>query len=245
MRASPLLVVVLLVLLGLLASSAVDARRLPKLRSQSAALGGSGVSVSTSVSVPKLAPGRQTYGHGAVMGASLEFAQHPTWATILQVLQPAAAKQVQSLLAAISADRSGSGQAVGGLMLYLENNPTLAAYGALEHLQACTGSAQSAPSACANPLRSEWDIWLASVSPPTVTQRLPADRRSNRTLADSLRMSSSLARAAQSRQPGGCLQAEDLARQQAHHGRPVAGQVVQLRMETESVHEETGVHAEQ
>lgn len=91
----------------------------------------------------------QTYMHGGAMGLAGSFMQDRTWSSILARLMP------EVYTRATAADDPK------GLMMALENNPVLAAYGTARH------QAVMPPSDVAStpPVRMEWDVWLDPTDP--------------------------------------------------------------------------------
>ena len=92
----------------------------------------------------------QTYAHGGFMGAAGAFMQDPRWSAIFRTLMPAAYERAAKIAEPEK------------LQLELENNPVLAAYGSVRHLQEVTaaGPGASTPGGAHRALPLEWDVWL-------------------------------------------------------------------------------------
>ena len=100
--------------------------------------------------VTKLDPGRQRYAHGGFMGAAAEMMKDARWNDIYRTLMP---KHHAKATAIKLPDE---------LMLHMENNPVLAAYGSMLHQSEVAGQAdpQAAPDDKHQAMTLEWDVWL-------------------------------------------------------------------------------------
>jgi hypothetical protein len=97
----------------------------------------------------------QTYAHGGFMGAGPAFMKDAKWSAIFKELMPAEHARVAKIA---EPDK---------VVLALENNPVLAAYGSVRHLQQVTAAAPEAkPGAAHKALPLEWDVWLPPAPQP-------------------------------------------------------------------------------
>ena len=92
----------------------------------------------------------QTYAHGGFMGAAGAFMQDPRWSAIFRTLMPAAYERAAKIAEPEK------------LQLELENNPVLAAYGSVRHLQevAAARSGRARRAARTARSRSSGTCWL-------------------------------------------------------------------------------------
>jgi len=117
-------------------------------------LGGDAKVKSGTASVEAFAdPTAQTYAHGAMMGAAGAFMQDPLWNQIFRALW------------AEEHDRIAALKDVKAVMLALENNPILAAYGECKTLEQRGERAGQADPKAQRVLPQEWDVWLDPTAP--------------------------------------------------------------------------------
>jgi hypothetical protein len=98
-------------------------------------------------------PTQQTYAHGAMMGAAGAFMKDPLWNQIFRALSPD------------EHDRIARIPAIRDVMLALENNPVLAAYGECRTLESRGEAAGRADPHQQKVLPQEWDVWLDKEDP--------------------------------------------------------------------------------
>lgn len=103
-------------------------------------------------------PKQQSYAHGAFMGAAGAFMNDPTWTQIFQALWPEELARVRSLAG------------IRDVMLALENNPVLAAYGECRALEQNGQQAGKADPAQGAVVPQEWDVWLDKEDPGNLSK---------------------------------------------------------------------------
>lgn len=120
-------------------------------------LGGGARVQSGTTSVTGFAdPKQQSYGHGAFMGAAGEFMKDTTWNQIFKAVWPS------------EFDRVAAIKEIREVMLALENNPVLAAYGECKAL--ATKGEQKADPTHGPVIPQEWDVWLDKEHPGDLTK---------------------------------------------------------------------------
>jgi hypothetical protein len=119
---------------------------------------------SSEARVTPLAPGVQRYAHGGFMGAAAELMKDSKWRDIYRTLMPAHYEEARLIADAVVEGFTLPGivRSPGELMLHLENNPVLAAYGSMKHQREVGGQPHplEAPDEQHKALTLEWDVWL-------------------------------------------------------------------------------------
>jgi hypothetical protein len=127
---------------------------------------------SSEAQVTPLEPGVQRYAHGGFMGAAGEMMKDAKWREIYRTLMPGHYEQATRI-----ADAVVEGFALPGivrspdeLMVHMENNPVLAAYGSMRHQREVAGQPDplQPPDEQHQALTLEWDVWL----PPDPTPEM-------------------------------------------------------------------------
>ena len=120
--------------------------------------------VSSEERVTPLDPGVQRYAHGGFMGAAGEMMKDARWREIYRTLMPEHYEKAREI-----GDAVVEGIALPGivrspdeLMVHMENNPVLAAYGSMRHQRDVAGQQDplAAPDGEHQALTLEWDVWL-------------------------------------------------------------------------------------
>lgn len=103
-------------------------------------------------------PAAQTYAHGAMMGAAGAFMKDPLWNQIFRALWPTEYEKVAAITD------------VKQVMLALENNPILAAYGESKSLEQRGEKTGQADPKAAKVMPQEWDVWLDPKAPADLSK---------------------------------------------------------------------------
>jgi len=103
-------------------------------------------------------PKAQAYAHGAFMGAAGAFMQDPLWTSIFSAVWKSEYERVSKI-----ADTRE-------MMLALENNPVLSAYGECQSMEHAGQKKGEADTKKAGVVPSEWDVWLDKDDPANLAK---------------------------------------------------------------------------
>jgi hypothetical protein len=100
----------------------------------------------------------QSYAHGAFMGAAGAFMKDPLWNSIFAAVWPEEYARVSGITE------------IRDLMLQLENNPVLSAYGECQSMEHAGQKKGEADTKKAGVVPSEWDVWLDKEDPGNLSK---------------------------------------------------------------------------
>jgi len=126
----------------------------------------------------------QTYAHGAFMGAAGQMMKDPTWTAIFAAVWKDEYDRVSKI------------KDLHSLMLALENNPVLSAYGECKSLEQRGGAEHAADPKKTKVVPQEWDIWLDPKDPADLSKCKIAHGTKGTTVYQALRKDSPVGYAA-------------------------------------------------
>jgi hypothetical protein len=100
----------------------------------------------------------QSYGHGAFMGAAGAFMQDAMWNSIFAAVWPEEHKRITEI------------KDLHTMILQLENNPVLAAYGECKTLEAKGEKKGDANPQSGKVVPQEWDVWIDPIEPGNLSK---------------------------------------------------------------------------